>query len=42
VVFGGASGLVYVVRLALAADKKIPGDTANKGGDDSGGSGSNP
>jgi ATP synthase protein I len=40
VVFGGASGLVYVVRLALAADKKIPGDTANKDGSGNGGSGS--
>jgi hypothetical protein len=38
VMFGGASGLVYVVRLALAADKKIPGESAGK--DESGGSGS--
>jgi hypothetical protein len=42
VMFGGASGLVYVVRLALAADKKIPGDTANKDSSGGGGSGSNP
>jgi hypothetical protein len=41
VAFGGASGLVYVVRLALAADKKIPGEPAKKDGGDSGGSGSN-
>jgi len=40
VVFGGASGLVYVVRLALDADKKIPGDSARKDNGDSGGSGS--
>lgn len=40
VVFGGASGLVYVVRLALAADKKIPGEAANKDSSGSGDSGS--
>lgn len=39
VAFGGASGLVYVVRLALAADKKIPGQDPGKTGN--GGSGSN-
>jgi hypothetical protein len=26
IVFGGVSGLVYVVRLALATDKQIPGE----------------
>jgi ATP synthase protein I len=40
VAFGGASGLVYVVRLALAADKKIPGESTDKDSGDSGGSGS--
>jgi ATP synthase protein I len=40
VAFGGASGLVYVVRLALATEKTTPGDSADKKSDDSGGSGS--
>jgi ATP synthase protein I len=40
VVFGGTAGLVYVVRLALAADKKIPGEAANKDGRGNGDSGS--
>lgn len=34
IVFGGVSGLVYVVRLALTTDKQIPngGETKNENG----------
>ena len=30
IVFGGVSGLVYVVRLAVATDKQIPGDSGGE------------
>jgi len=33
IVFGGVSGLVTVVRLALATDKSIPGGGGGKGND---------
>lgn len=32
IVFGGASGLIYVVRLALATDKQVDGGGGENGG----------
>lgn len=38
IVFGGVSGLVYVVRLALMTDKQIPADDGAKRQDTNGNS----